>query len=86
MGEKGYAMTTTCAICGMPFEARTTYGICPLCYHRDTLREFDRLESEKRRAIRAKLPATLTLVEWLSVVSDFNALCAYCLVTQEAGL
>ena len=73
------ATLCTCVICGLPFDARTAYGLCPLCISKDRLREFDRLESARRVADRAKLPCTLTLVQWLSTLSDFNGRCAYCL-------
>ncbi len=78
------ATLASCVICGLPFEARTTYGLCPLCISKDRLREFDRVESAKRVADRAKLPNTLTLVQWLSVLSDFNGRCAYCLYHTSA--
>lgn len=71
--------TSTCEICGLPFESRTSYGLCPLCWEKSKLREYDRLHSAKYHAGRAQVPATLTLVQWLSVVSDFKGLCAYCL-------
>ena len=70
----------TCTICGLTFESRHSYGLCPLCFSRDTAREYDRLEAAIKHARRAKLPVSLTLTQWLSVVSDFNANCAYCLV------
>jgi hypothetical protein len=78
------AIPCTCVICGLPFDARTAYGLCPLCISKDRLREFDRVESAKRSAERAKLPVTLTLVQWLSVLSDFNGRCAYCLYHTSA--
>lgn len=69
---------TTCAICAQPFEAKTSYGLCPLCCTRDSLKEFDRLESATRQTKREGFRATLTLLEWLSILSDFNGKCAYC--------
>lgn len=71
-----------CTICGLTFESRHSYGLCPFCFSRDTAREYDRLEAAIKHARRAKLPVTLTLVQWLSVVSDFNANCAYCMARQ----
>lgn len=85
----------TCVICGMPFEARTSYGLCPLCWQKDRLREFDRLQSATRQAHRLRVAVRLTLVQWLSTVSDFDGLCAYCqevpyyfidMVVQDKGL
>jgi len=74
-----FTLTAICALCDEEFAARTTYGICPSCFSRDTLREFDRLESAKRHAKRASLPVELTLTDWLATIADFNAKCAYCL-------
>lgn len=70
--------STTCLICGSTFTARHSYGLCPQCIRRDTLREYDRLRSASRFADRAKLPNTLTLLQWLSVVSDWRGKCALC--------
>ncbi|MEO6891009.1 MAG: hypothetical protein ABI324_18645 [Ktedonobacteraceae bacterium] len=68
-----------CALCSSFFEARTSYGLCPACWTRDRLREYDRVASVSTHARRAHAQVTLSLVEWLSVVSDFKGLCAYCL-------
>jgi hypothetical protein len=68
-----------CALCWSSFEAHTSYGLCPDCWSKDRLREFDRLEAATTKAHRHKLPALLTLREWLSVTSDFKGRCAYCL-------
>ena len=70
--------TAICALCWSSFEAHTSYGLCPDCWSRDRLREFDRLESATTRAQRHFLPATLTLQEWLATASDFKGKCAYC--------
>lgn len=68
-----------CALCNSSFEAHTSYGLCPLCWSRDRLREFDRLESATRKAHRANLPVTLSLKQWLTVTSDYKGRCAFCL-------
>jgi len=73
-------MTTTCAICSHAFDARTSYGICASCYTKDNLREWDRLQSARDYALRLHVPVSLSLIEWLSIVSDFRGLCAYCCV------
>jgi hypothetical protein len=73
-------MITLCALCNAEFEARTSYGLCKNCWQRDRLREWDRLESAKKHVRRSGVPIELTLVEWLSIVSDFQGHCAYCLV------
>jgi hypothetical protein len=69
---------TTCVLCSASFEAHTSYGLCPACWQRDRLREFDRLESAKKFARLANLPVSLTLIEWLAILSDFQGHCAYC--------
>ncbi len=70
---------TICALCYANFEAHTSYGLCPQCWSRDKLREYDRLESAEYKARKQHLPATLTLAQWLATTSDFNGKCAYCL-------
>lgn len=70
--------TSTCLICGSTFTARHSYGLCPQCIRRDTLREYDRLRSASRFADRAKLPNTLTLLQWMAVISDFRGKCSLC--------
>lgn len=67
-----------CLICGSIFSARTSYGLCPACCHKDTLREFDRWHSAIRQAEKMNLPADLTFLQFLSVVSDFRGMCAFC--------
>lgn len=72
-------MKSTCCLCGIDFTANTSYGLCPHCYSKDRLREYDRIESAIRQARRQGIaPVTLTLVEWLSVLSDFAGTCALC--------
>jgi hypothetical protein len=69
---------STCCICGDTFEARHSYGLCTSCFSRDAARELDRLENAKYKARKRGLVATLTLKQLLSVMSDFNGLCAFC--------
>lgn len=69
---------TICAICGERFKARTSYGLCKNCYSRDRLREWDRLQSAIKYAQRDNLSVSLSLVQWLSTISDFRGCCAYC--------
>jgi hypothetical protein len=69
---------TICAICSTRFEAKTSYGLCSTCYSKDKLREWDRLQSAIKRAQHENLPTTLTLVQWLSTVSDHLGRCAFC--------
>jgi len=68
----------SCLICGLPFESRTSYGLCAFCIRKDTLREFDRWSSAVKRAERDRIPTGLTLVQWLGTVSDYRGLCAFC--------
>ncbi len=71
-----------CILCGEDYEPPAGAGryavLCPRCWSKDTLREYDRLESAKRQAQRSGLPATLMLGEWLAIVTDWRGLCAYC--------
>lgn len=68
-----------CALCGIQFIATTSYGLCPACWNKDRLREYDRLCSVQRFLTHAGVLAPLTLPEWLSILSDFRGRCAYCL-------
>jgi hypothetical protein len=79
-------MITLCALCNAEFEARTSYGLCKNCWQRDRLREWDRLEAAKKHVRRSGVPIELTLVEWLSIVSDFQGHCAYCLVQPYSSI
>jgi len=69
---------STCVICGTDFSARHAYGLCPTCLTRDSARELDRVETALHKARKSGLTATLTLREWISVISDFKGLCAWC--------
>jgi hypothetical protein len=89
-------MKSTCCICGLTFDARHSYGLCALCFSKDRARELDRVESAAALARRKHIsPITLTLVEWISTLSDFHGLCAFCreyqcsiieMVSRENGL
>lgn len=70
---------STCVICGEAFKARHSYGLCNLCFSRDRAREYDRVESAIRQARKTGItPNNLCLPEWLSTISDFMGLCAFC--------
>jgi hypothetical protein len=72
-------MKSICCICGKYFDARHSYGLCERCYTKDRLREYDRVESSCRQARREGInPISLTLPEWLSILSDFAGVCALC--------
>lgn len=67
-----------CLICGATFRARTSYGLCSQCCHKDTLREFDRWHSAIRQAEKMNVPTDLTLLQWLGTISDNRGLCIFC--------
>lgn len=70
---------TICTICGQTFEARHSYGLCSICFSKDRARELDRIESTVRALRRQGVsPLSLSLPQWLSTLSDFTGLCAFC--------
>lgn len=71
-------MESTCCICGVAFEARHSYGLCSIHFSRDVARELDRVEALSRHAKRNNIPCTITLLEWLSVLSDSAGVCMVC--------
>jgi hypothetical protein len=77
------SVVTTCTAClntyNMPASAALgDYPhLCAGCFSRDTLREYDRIESA-RRYVLAGAPQTLTLAEWLAIVASWRGLCALC--------
>lgn len=88
-------MNSICSICGSFFTARHSYGLCPICFNKDDAREMDRVATSSYKAQKIGLAANLTLIEWLSVLSDFSNLCAFCkqypcsvieMVSRDKGL
>lgn len=77
---------TICVICATSFEARTSYGLCPSCYSKDRLREWDRLQSAIKYAQRDNLPNSLTLLQWLGTVSDFRGQCSACQIMPHSTI
>ena len=78
-----------CALCSdeyQPYSRLAGYDLCQRCWSKDILREYDRLASARRQAERAGLPATLTLREWLAIITDWRGLCAYCQVSFYAAI
>lgn len=72
-------MKSICCICGKNFDAKHSYGLCPLCLSKDRLREFDRIESAVKLAHKQGIcPVSISLLEWLSVLSDFHGNCSLC--------
>jgi len=77
---------STCVICKSTFEARTSYGLCPACYSKDRLREWDRLQSAIKHPQRDNLPNSLTLLQWLGTVSDFRGQCSACQIMPHSTI
>ena len=75
----------TCVLCGVQYDApvhlRGYQGLCPSCWSKDTLREWDRLESAHKRLLPGA-PDALTLAEWLAIVARWRGLCALCEINQ----
>ncbi|MBN1286055.1 MAG: HNH endonuclease [Anaerolineae bacterium] len=76
--SKEAAEYRTCFLSGHSFLAPPGYSlpvdICPECL----ARERDRVNRHLQRAHDAGAPASLTLLEWLQTLSDFDGQCAYC--------
>lgn len=70
----------SCLICDKAFHSTTSYGICPQCWSKDRLREFDRWQNACTKATRANLSVSLTLLDWLTILSECTGKCAYCRV------
>lgn len=104
MSQKNYkpsiqqAREITCVLCGSLFTLHThlqgDYGLCPCCFSRDNLREWDRLMSAKGK-LQPEVPNTLSLIEWLNSIASWHGLCALCetvgyshmdMLRQEDGL
>ncbi len=79
------ASQLTCVLCGVVYNAPAHVlgyqGLCPDHWNKDTLREWDRIESARRR-LPPGTPATLTLAEWLSIIASWRGLCALCELNQ----
>ena len=73
-------MKSICCICGKDLDpsVRHSYGLCPLHATRDLLREYDRIESLVKYAYRNSILCSITLLEWMAVLSDFRGCCACC--------
>lgn len=69
-----------CAMCFSSFESHTSYGLCADCWTKDRLREWDRLQAAYKDALRKEVPVRLEIREWLTILSDFNGRCAYCML------
>ena len=70
-----------CVLCGVTYTApahlKGYQGLCEQHYNRDVLREWDRLESARKRLAEG-VPNTLTLSEWLAIVTSYRGQCALC--------
>jgi hypothetical protein len=76
----------SCILCGQDYQVPSTtprsyQGLCSLCFSQDALREWDRLESF-RSHLAPGTPDTLTLQEWLQIITRYRSKCALCLVVH----
>ena len=74
-------MLCKCTLCGDDYELTRQHlcrQVCPICWHPSIRDEITRIRNAINRAKRAGVIATLTLVEWLETLDDFNGKCAYC--------
>jgi len=69
----------------MPSSQRSYQGLCPSHWSKDTLREWDRLDSA-RRHLQPGRPNTLTLLEWLGIVTAYRGMCALCEMNRMDAL
>lgn len=70
-----------CCLCQSSFFApmRTNQiALCSSCRTEKRLREYRRVVEHNERAQAARLPATLSLQEWLASLEHFSWTCAYC--------
>lgn len=70
-----------CLLCNAPYLARNPEEVntfCPDCSSRTRKRELRIVTANLKRAEKAKVPATLTIKQWLGILDHFNWLCAYC--------
>jgi hypothetical protein len=78
-----------CSLCGeqyaAPANVRAYHGLCPTHWSGDTLREWDRWEAARSQAAH-DVPATLTLAEWLAILSHHRGKCAICQQVQFSRL
>lgn len=66
-----------CSICEQKVIEDTILHICSLCLTTYQA-EAQKVKVHLYRAKKAKVPATLTLVEWLTTLKRFEYKCAYC--------
>ncbi len=69
-----------CVLCGVEYAGLAIAGyrgLCPDHWTKDTLREWDRINSARKQLV-ADVPDTLTLSEWLGIVTSWRGLCAIC--------
>jgi hypothetical protein len=70
-----------CVLCGVVYTApshlQRYLGLCSDHVSRDTLREWDRIESA-RGHLHAGQQDTLRLDEWLSIIASYRGCCALC--------
>lgn len=85
-GEKRQRMTNTysltCELCGQVYQVNfrpsAFTGLCPLCWDKDRNRELDRILSARHQVQKKGWEASLTLADWLSIITYHGGRCAYC--------
>ncbi len=73
-------MMQVCVLCGVEYAGLAIagyQGLCPDHWTKDALREWDRINSARKHLV-AGAPDTLTLSEWLGIVTSWRGLCALC--------
>jgi 5-methylcytosine-specific restriction endonuclease McrA len=69
----------TCVYCGIPCSSGhgPTAGACTECFlHYSDLS--NEVSSQRARALKCGLPATLTIRQWKAITDHFHGKCAYC--------
>lgn len=70
-----------CLLCDSPYLCKNPEEVntfCPTCFSKTRKRELCRVTANLKRAAKAKVPATLTIKQWLCILEHFNWQCAYC--------
>lgn len=71
-----------CLLCDSPYLCKNPEEVntfCSTCFSKARKRELCRVTANLKRAVKAKVPATLTIKQWLYILEHFNWQCAYCL-------
>lgn len=74
-------MQCQCVLCLVQYDSTRSHMcrcVCPSCWTPNIRGEIVRVKNAITRARKAGTEATLTLSEWLDIITDFNGKCAYC--------